>query len=99
MALLLAEDADVWLLTEVSERLTLPGYFSHATRGNMAHREVVGVVGWRLGFRDAWFIPDLAGRSGAEIAFYGEFCTGDSPSGAPETHGVVARRRRLTPDA
>ena len=34
-ALLLAEDVDVWLLTEVSERLLLPGYNSHATRGRM----------------------------------------------------------------
>lgn len=37
-ALLLAEDVDVWLLTEVSERLLLPGYDSHATRGRMARR-------------------------------------------------------------
>lgn len=38
MALLFSEDADIWLLTEVSERVTLPGYFSHRTRGNMAPR-------------------------------------------------------------
>ena len=38
MALLHAADADIWLLTEVSEKLTLPGYLSHATRGNMAPR-------------------------------------------------------------
>lgn len=35
-AFLLAADVDVWLLTEVRHDLTLPGYFSHATRGNMA---------------------------------------------------------------
>lgn len=37
-ALLVAEDADIWLLTEVSDKLTLPGYQSHATRGSMAPR-------------------------------------------------------------
>lgn len=36
LALLLAADADVWLLTEVSRKVALPGYTSHATLGEMA---------------------------------------------------------------
>ncbi len=32
---LLAADCDVWLLTEVSSKLTLPGYTAHVTQGVM----------------------------------------------------------------
>ena len=37
-ALLKREGCDVWLLTEVSERLSLPGYEAHVTDGLMAAR-------------------------------------------------------------
>ncbi len=35
-SLLLDADCDIWLLTEVNEKLALPGYFSHATAERMA---------------------------------------------------------------
>jgi hypothetical protein len=48
-ALLFAADADVWLLTEVNERLALPGYRSHATRARMAPRRAWACVLSRRG--------------------------------------------------
>lgn len=36
--LLLSQACEVWLLTEVSEKLELPGYFAHATSALMAPR-------------------------------------------------------------
>ncbi len=38
-SLLRDADCDIWLLTEVNEKLTLPGYFSHSTVEPMARRK------------------------------------------------------------
>ena len=48
LALLLEADCDVWLLTEVSERTSLPGYALHLTQARMAARRRWAGIASRL---------------------------------------------------
>jgi len=42
LALLAAQECDVWLLTEVRDDTSLPGFESHFTGAKMGQRKVVG---------------------------------------------------------
>ena len=48
LALLLRADCDVWLLTEVNERTSLPGYALHLTQSRMAARRRWAGIASRL---------------------------------------------------
>jgi endonuclease/exonuclease/phosphatase family metal-dependent hydrolase len=48
LALLLEADCDVWLLTEVNERTSLPGYALHLTQSRMAARRRWAGIASRL---------------------------------------------------
>ncbi len=48
LALLLEADCDVWLLTEVNERTSLPGYALHVTQSRMAARRRWAGIASRL---------------------------------------------------
>lgn len=93
-ALLDAQDCDVWLLTEVNERVQLPGYFIHRTAGPMRRRVAWAGVLSRAALRP---LPDPHPASAAAETGGTTFCSSILPwrscGGAPPWRGDTHARR------
>lgn len=96
LALLLAEDADISLLTEVSDRVSLPGYDSHRTRAHMPPRRAWAAV---LSRRALAPLEDPHPATAAAVVDDITYCSsilpwrgcGQSDPWIPGTHGERTR--------
>jgi hypothetical protein len=76
LEVLLDQDCDVWLLTEVRSDVSLPGYHSHATLGTMATRRHWAGIFSRAELQP---IPDPHPASAAALAFGLYWCSSILP--------------------